>query len=51
LGTAGNGTVPAQNVGKMKTDGLDISVTGNFKANSDLSFNATGTFTTYNNKI
>jgi TonB-linked SusC/RagA family outer membrane protein len=51
LGTAGNGTVPAQNVGKMKTDGLDISVTGNFKANRDLSFSATGTITTYNNKI
>ncbi|MGF7040907.1 TonB-dependent receptor [Mucilaginibacter lappiensis] len=51
LGTAGNGAVPAQNVGKMKTDGLDISVTGNIKASSDLSFNATGTITTYNNKI
>lgn len=51
LGTAGNGAVPYINVGKMKTDGLDISVTGNFKANSDLSFTTTGTFTTYSNKI
>jgi TonB-linked SusC/RagA family outer membrane protein len=51
LGTAGNGQVPAQNVGKMKTDGLDISVTGNFTANKDLNFSATGTITTYNNKI
>lgn len=51
LGTAGNGAVPAQNVGKMKTDGLDISVTGNIKASSDLNFSATGTITTYNNKI
>ena len=51
LGTAGNGAFPAQNVGKMKTDGLDLSVTGNFRASSDLSFNATGTLTTYNNKV
>jgi TonB-linked SusC/RagA family outer membrane protein len=51
LGTAGNGNVPAQNVGKMKTDGLDISVTSNITVNKDLSFNATGTLTTYNNKI
>ncbi|WP_221284747.1 TonB-dependent receptor [Mucilaginibacter sp. SP1R1] len=51
LGTAGNGTVPNQNVGKMKNDGLDLSITGNIKASNDLSFNATGTITTYNNKI
>jgi TonB-linked SusC/RagA family outer membrane protein len=51
LGSAGNGNVPAQNVGKMKTDGLDISVTSNITVNKDLSFNATGTLTTYNNKI
>lgn len=51
LGTAGNGAVPAANVGKMKTDGLDMSITGNFKASSDLSFNTTFTLTTYNNKI
>lgn len=51
LATAGNGQVPAKNVGKMKTDGFDISVTGNFKANRDLGFNITGTVTTYNNKI
>ncbi|WP_166094961.1 TonB-dependent receptor [Mucilaginibacter inviolabilis] len=51
LATAGNGKLPQQNVGKMKTDGLDVSITGNFKASSDLSFNATGTITTYNNKI
>ncbi|WPU94559.1 TonB-dependent receptor [Mucilaginibacter sabulilitoris] len=51
LGTAGNGDVPFVNVGKMKTDGLDISVTGNFRANSDLNFTVTGTATTYSNKI
>lgn len=51
LATAGNGTVPAQNVGKMKTDGLDLSINGNFRTSRDLSFNITGTMTTYNNKI
>ncbi|MBL4675696.1 MAG: TonB-dependent receptor [Mucilaginibacter sp.] len=51
LGTEGNGTVPYVNIGQMRTDGLDVSVTGNFKANSDLAFNTTLSVTTYNNKI
>ncbi|MDB5143573.1 MAG: SusC/RagA family TonB-linked outer membrane protein [Mucilaginibacter sp.] len=51
LGTVGNGTVPAVNIGRMKTDGLDVSITGNFPVKKDLSFTSTLTFTTYSNKI
>ncbi|GAA4311449.1 TonB-dependent receptor [Mucilaginibacter gynuensis] len=51
LGTAGNGEVPYRNIAKMKTDGLDASVTGNFKISKDFTFNSTLTLTTYNNKI
>ncbi|RYD90050.1 MAG: SusC/RagA family TonB-linked outer membrane protein, partial [Sphingobacteriales bacterium] len=51
LGTQGNGTVPYVNIAQMRTDGLDVAVTGNFKANNDLAFNTTLSVTTYNNKI
>jgi TonB-linked SusC/RagA family outer membrane protein len=51
LGTVGNGAVPYVNIAQMKTDGLDASVTGNFKINKDLSFNPTLSLTTYSNKI
>lgn len=51
LGTEGNGTVPYVNIAQMKTDGLDISVTGNLKINKDFNFNSTLSVTTFNNKI
>ncbi|WP_199501942.1 TonB-dependent receptor [Mucilaginibacter conchicola] len=51
LGTEGNGDVPYVNISQMRTDGLDVAVTGNFKANNDLAFNTTLSVTTYNNKI
>lgn len=51
LGTNGNGAAPAVNIAKMRTDGIDASITGNFKIQKDLKINATLTFTSYNNKI
>jgi TonB-linked SusC/RagA family outer membrane protein len=51
LGTEGNGAVPLENIAQMTTDGLDISVTGNFKINKDFNFNSTLSVTTFNNKI
>ncbi|MGV8880477.1 MAG: TonB-dependent receptor [Sphingobacteriaceae bacterium] len=51
LGTEGNGAVPFVNIAQMKTDGFDVSVTGNFKINNDLTFNSTLSGTTFNNKI
>ena len=51
LGTEGNGTVPYVNIAQMRTDGLDLSVTGNFKINRDFNFNSTLSVTTFNNKI
>lgn len=51
LGTVGNGTVPYVNIAKMRTDGLDIAVTGNAKLGSELTLNSTLSITTYHNKI
>lgn len=50
-GTAGDPGAPAVNIGKMKNSGIDASITGNFKVDKDLKFNATLSVTTYNNKI
>jgi TonB-dependent starch-binding outer membrane protein SusC len=50
-GTAGDPGAPAVNIGRMKDNGIDASVTGNFKINHDFKINATLSFTTYNNKI
>jgi len=50
-GTAGDPTAPAVNIGRMQNNGIDASVTGNFKINHDMKINATLSFTTYNNKI
>lgn len=51
LATYGNATPAYVNIAKMKNDGLDASVTGNFKVNHDIGINATLSVTTYNNKI
>ncbi|TWR26746.1 TonB-dependent receptor [Mucilaginibacter achroorhodeus] len=51
LGTVGNGTVPYVNIAKMRTDGLDVAVTGKTKIGSDLTLNTTLSVTTYNNRI
>lgn len=51
LATNGNGAVPFVNIAKMKTDGLDASVSANFPVKTDLRLNATFTLTTYSNKI
>lgn len=50
-GTAGNPNAPAVNIASMRNDGIDASITGNFKVKKDLSFNATLSFTTYRNNI
>ncbi len=50
-GTIGQGEAPAVNIGKMKNKGLDLSIYGEKRINSDLKLNATVTMTTYNNKI
>lgn len=51
LGTNGAAAVPFVNIGKMKNDGFDISLSGNTKVGRDLKLNATATITTYRNTI
>jgi len=51
LATAGAASVPFVNIGKMKNDGFDISLSGNTKLSRDLKLNATATITTYRNTI
>jgi TonB-linked SusC/RagA family outer membrane protein len=51
VGTAGVPAPPAVNIGAMKNYGIDASVTGNFRINKDLKFDATLSLTTYTNKI
>jgi TonB-linked SusC/RagA family outer membrane protein len=50
-GTAGNPNPPAVNIAQMQNNGIDASVTGNFKIRNDFKINATLSVTTYNNKI
>ncbi len=50
-GTNGNPGSPYVNIAAMNNRGIDASVTGNFKVNTDLKLNATLSLTTYNNKI
>ncbi|PWJ58288.1 TonB-linked SusC/RagA family outer membrane protein [Dyadobacter jejuensis] len=50
-GTIGQGTAPAVNIGKMKNNGIDLSIFGEKKVTNDFKLNATVTLTTYNNKI
>lgn len=50
-GTVGQGTAPAVNIGKMKNQGIDMSVYGQKTFGKDLKLNATLTLTTYHNKI
>lgn len=49
--TVGQGTRPAVNIGSMRNQGIDLTVYGEKQIKRDLSFNATLTFTTYNNEI
>jgi TonB-linked SusC/RagA family outer membrane protein len=50
-GTAGNPNPPAVNIAQMKNNGIDASVTGNFKVGRDFKITSTLSVTTYNNKI
>lgn len=50
-GTAGLGTVPYINIARMRNQGIDLAASTNLKVSNDLKFNATLTFTSYNNKI
>jgi TonB-linked SusC/RagA family outer membrane protein len=51
LGTRGSGTVPFINIAGVTNRGLDFSLSGNFDISHDLHFDASLTFTTYDNKI
>lgn len=47
----GAASVPARNVGEIKNSGIDLQLDYRTKITSDLSFDATLTFTTYKNEI
>lgn len=49
--TAGNGTAPFVNVASMTNTGLDLQIGTHQTFGSGWTFDATGVFTTYNNKI
>ncbi len=51
LATNGSATPPFTNVSTMTNDGIDASLSSNFKINKDLKFDATLTLTTYRNRI
>lgn len=51
IGTNGSATVPAQNVGAMKNNGLDLMVSGQTNLTHDLGFNYSLSFTTFHNVI
>lgn len=51
IGTAGVGTVPYINVANMKNRGLDMSFSLLGQITGDLNYNATLTFTSYQNEI
>jgi len=50
-GTAGNGTPPYVNIGKMKNTGVDLGLNGHFNLNRDLKLDAGINFTAYKNTI
>lgn len=50
-GSAGQGDLPYVNIAKMRNRGVDLAITYNGSITKDLTFNVTGTLTTYNNKI
>ena len=50
-GTNGGAIDPFTNSGNVQNTGIDLSVTYHGRANKDLSFDITGTFTSYNNKV
>lgn len=50
-GTYGRGVAPYVNIAQMQNKGVDLSISGHTKLTRDLSFDATLTFTSYNNKI
>jgi TonB-linked SusC/RagA family outer membrane protein len=50
-GTFGRGVEPYVNIAQMKNKGVDLSISGHTKFTRDLSFDATLTFTSYNNRI
>lgn len=51
LATYGTANPPYINIAQMQNQGIDASVTGNFKINQDIGINTTLSVTTYNNKI
>jgi TonB-linked SusC/RagA family outer membrane protein len=50
-GTNGGALDPFTNSGNVQNTGIDLSLTYHGRANKDLSFDITGTFTSYNNKV
>jgi len=48
---AGGASAPFVNVGDIQNTGIDASLTYHGKIASDLNFDVTGTFTSYNNKV
>jgi len=50
-GTNGGALDPFTNSGNVENTGIDLSLTYHGRANKDLSFDITGTFTSYNNKV
>ncbi|MEO7315140.1 MAG: SusC/RagA family TonB-linked outer membrane protein, partial [Ginsengibacter sp.] len=49
--TAGNGTPPFVNIASMENTGIDLQIGTHTNIGRDLKFDASLTFTTYNNKI
>lgn len=49
--TAGGATAPFVNSGNIENTGIDASLSYRANVNHDLSFNITGTFTSYKNKV
>ena len=50
-GTAGGGSSPFVNAGNIRNHGIDASVTYHGSVKSDLKYDVTGTFTSYDNKV
>lgn len=51
IGSAGTADVPYVNIGRMKNEGVDLSVMVNTNITSDLKFSGSLNFTTYRNTI
>ncbi|TKC57246.1 TonB-dependent receptor [Pedobacter hiemivivus] len=51
IGSIGSATVPFVNIGEMKNDGFDVSISGNTNLSSNFKINGTATITTYRNTI